>query len=154
VFDLREAIDRAVEMTAPLYSERHHTLDLHIGTPMFVLGDVIRMSQVFANLLSNAAKYTQPGGRVTLSTRVDNDTVVVECRDNGIGIDSNLIPRVFDLFVQGEPDFNRHEGGLGLGLALVRALVEQHGGSVEAHSDGIGRGSTFILRLPSAGAAV
>ena len=154
VFDLREAIDRAVEMTAPLYSERQHTLDLRIGTPMFVLGDVVRMAQVFANLLSNAAKYTQSGGRVTVSARIDSDTIVVECRDNGIGIDADLIPRVFDLFVQGEPDFNRHEGGLGLGLALVRALVEQHGGSIEAHSEGAGKGSTFILRLPSAGAAV
>ncbi|HTI42927.1 MAG TPA: sensor histidine kinase [Vicinamibacterales bacterium] len=154
VVDLREAIDRAVEMTAPLYSERRHTLELRLGAPMFVLGDVVRMAQVFANLLSNAAKYTQPGGRVTLSARVENDTIVIECRDNGIGIDSDLMPRVFDLFVQGEPDFNRHEGGLGLGLSLVRALVEQHGGSVEAHSEGAGRGSTFIIRLPSSRAAV
>jgi signal transduction histidine kinase len=141
-------------MTAPLYSERRHTLELRLGAPMFVLGDVVRMAQVFANLLSNAAKYTQPGGRVTLSARVENDTIVIECRDNGIGIDSDLMPRVFDLFVQGEPDFNRHEGGLGLGLSLVRALVEQHGGSVEAHSEGAGRGSTFIIRLPSSRAAV
>ncbi len=154
VVDLREAIDRAVEMTAPLYSERRHTLELRLGASMFVLGDVVRMAQVFANLLSNAAKYTQPGGRVTLSAHVENDTIVIECRDNGIGIDSDLMPRVFDLFVQGEPDFNRHEGGLGLGLALVRALVEQHGGSVEAHSEGAGRGSTFIIRLPSSRAAV
>jgi len=79
---------------------------------------------------------------------------VVECRDDGIGMDGDLIPRVFDLFVQGEPDFNLHEGGLGLGLALVRALVEQHGGTIEANSAGRGRGSTFTVRLPSAAAAV
>jgi len=153
-FDLREAIERAAEMTAPLYTERRHELQLLMPEPLFVTGDVVRLAQVFANLLTNAAKYTKPGGHVEVATRIENDVTVVECRDDGIGMDGDLIPRVFDLFVQGEPDFNLHEGGLGLGLALVRALVEQHGGTIEANSAGRGRGSTFTVRLPSAAAAV
>jgi signal transduction histidine kinase len=112
----------------------------------------MRLAQVFANLLTNAAKYTQPGGHVVVSANVKDDWVVVECRDDGIGMDAELLPRVFELFVQGAPDPNRHQGGLGLGLALVRTLVVQHGGTIEARSDGPGTGSTFIIRLPSAAA--
>ena len=149
-FDLREAVERAAEMTAPLYTERRHTLELRMPDPLFVKGDLVRMSQVFANLLANAAKYTDPGGHVEVSAAIDDNTIVVDCRDNGIGLAPELIPRVFDLFVQGAPDFNRHEGGLGLGLALVRTLVEQHGGTIEAQSEGPGKGSTFVVRLPCA----
>lgn len=149
-FDLREAVERAAEMTAPLYTERRHTLEVRLPDPLLVAGDLVRMSQVFANLLTNAAKYTDPGGHVEVSAAIDDDTIIVDCRDNGIGMAPELIPRVFDLFVQGAPDFNRHEGGLGLGLALVRTLVEQHGGTIEAESDGPGRGSTFVVRLPCA----
>ena len=149
-FDLRDAIERAAEMTAPIFSERRHELDLRLPEPLMVTGDLVRLAQVFANLFTNAAKYTEPGGHVVVSTHVDNDQVVVQCHDNGIGMDAELLPRVFDLFVQGAPDSDRHQGGLGLGLALVRALVTQHGGTIEARSGGPGQGSTFIVRLPLA----
>src|SRR5207237_113211 len=115
--------------------------------PRMATGDVVRLAQVFANVFANAAKYTPPGGQVVVSTAIENDWVVVACRDNGIGMGAELLPRVFDLFVQGAPDANRHQGGLGLGLALVRALVVQHGGTIEAHSDGPGKGSDFTIRL-------
>ena len=147
-FDVRDAIDRAAEMTAPLFTERRHELDMHMPEPLMVTGDVVRLAQVFANVFANAAKYTPPGGQVVVSTAIENDSVVVACRDNGIGMDAELLPRVFDLFVQGAPDANRHQGGLGLGLALVRALVVQHGGTIEAHSNGPGKGSVFTIRLP------
>jgi signal transduction histidine kinase len=152
MFDLRDAIGRAAEMTAPIFSERRHELDIRMPEPLIVTGDLVRLAQVFANVFTNAAKYTEPGGHVVVSGTVADDSVIVECRDDGIGMDAELIPRVFELFVQGAPDPNRHQGGLGLGLALVRALVVQHGGTIEARSDGPGKGSTFIVRLPSAAA--
>jgi signal transduction histidine kinase len=94
------------------------------------------MAQVFANLLTNAAKYTEPGGHVVVSGRLEGETVVIECQDDGIGMSAELLPRVFDLFVQGERGLDRRQGGLGLGLALSRALVERHGGTIDARSDG------------------
>ena len=105
---------------------------------------------MFANLLTNAAKYTEPGGHVVVSGRLEGETVVIECQDDGIGMSPELLPNVFDLFVQGERGLDRRQGGLGLGLALSRALVERHGGTIDAKSDGQGRGSTFIVRLPIA----
>src|SRR6202000_3306733 len=103
---------------------------------------------VFANLLNNAAKYTPAGGHVWLSVRRADDRVIVEVRDNGIGIDPALLPRVFELFVQGRQDPDGPAGGLGLGLGLVRSLVQLHGGEVEARSRGLGHGTSFIVRLP------
>jgi CheY-like chemotaxis protein/anti-sigma regulatory factor (Ser/Thr protein kinase) len=102
------------------------------------------------NLLTNAAKYTASRGQIDVSARAHGNQVVLSVKDNGIGIPTALLPRVFDLFVQGPQDTDRAEGGLGLGLTIVRSLVELHGGSVEARSDGTGRGSVFIVRLPAA----
>ena len=149
-FHLRDAIDRAAEMTAPLYAERRHELTIHVPANIVIVGDPVRMAQVFANLLTNAAKYTEPGGHVILSGRADGGTVVIECRDDGIGMSAELLPRIFDLFVQGERGLDRRQGGLGLGLALSRALIERHHGTIDATSDGPGRGSTFNVRLPIA----
>jgi len=111
--------------------------------------DEARVAQVVANLLTNAAKYTEPGGHISLSARRDGGQVVIEVQDDGIGIAPGLLPRVFDLFVQGRQSSDRAEGGLGIGLALVRNLVTMHGGTVEARSSGLGKGSTFIVRLPA-----
>jgi len=149
-FDVSEAIDRAVEMTAPLYAERRHELTIRMPGRVAIVGDPVRIAQVFANLLTNAAKYTEPGGHVTLSGKVEDGQIVIECRDDGIGMGPDLIPHVFDLFVQGEEGMDRGQGGLGLGLALARALVERHHGTITAESAGPGTGSVFTVRLPPA----
>jgi CheY-like chemotaxis protein len=112
-------------------------------------GDEARLIQVFANLLTNAAKYTEPGGHIFVMVRQTGEQVMVEVRDDGSGIDKELLPKVFDLFVQGSQRTDRREGGLGLGLTLVRSLVQLHGGQVEARSDGVGLGSSFVVRLPA-----
>jgi CheY-like chemotaxis protein len=111
-------------------------------------GDPERLAQVVANLLTNAGKYTEDGGRITITARADGDQVVLSVRDTGIGIAPDMVPRIFDLFVQERQAIDRAQGGLGLGLAIVRSLAELHGGAVEAHSDGVGRGAEFVLRLP------
>jgi signal transduction histidine kinase len=149
-FDIRDAIARAVEMTAPLYEGNKHTLRTEIDGGLVIEGDRVRLAQVLSNLLSNAAKYTTEGGRVELVARREDGQVVVECRDNGIGIPSDLLPHVFDLFVQGQRGLDRRQGGLGLGLAVARTLVELHGGTLSATSGGPDRGSTFTLRLQAA----
>ncbi|HZX26997.1 MAG TPA: response regulator [Telluria sp.] len=125
-------------------------LDLHPG---WVSGDPTRIEQVASNLIDNALKYTPPGGRIELVTRVDGEDVVLTVRDSGMGIGPELLPNVFDVFVQGAITLDRAQGGLGIGLALVRRLVELHGGSVTAHSDGPGMGATFMIRLPRVEAA-
>ena len=125
------------------------TLD---GPPVYVDGDPARLEQIVNNLLDNALKYTPPGGRVTVTTEVVGDEAVLCVRDNGQGIDPALLPRVFDLFVQAPQGLDRAEGGLGLGLAVVKGLTDLHGGSVSVHSEGIGRGSEFTIRLKAAGA--
>jgi signal transduction histidine kinase len=112
------------------------------------MADPLRMQQVVVNLLTNAAKYTEPGGIIRLSAEATIDQVVIEVRDNGIGIAQNFLPRVFDLFEQGGRPRHGEFSGLGIGLALVKSLVELHGGSVGAYSDGIGTGSAFVVRLP------
>ena len=128
---------------------RGHKLTLDSpAQPLFVSGDRTRLIQVAANLLSNAAKYTPEGGQLRASLRRDDGTAVLEVQDNGIGIGPDLLPAVFDLFTQGQRTPDRAQGGLGLGLALVKKLVELHGGVVEAHSGGTDQGSTFIVRLP------
>jgi signal transduction histidine kinase len=113
-------------------------------------GDRVRLAQVFSNLLNNAAKYTEPGGRVSLSAKVADGRVVVRVRDTGVGIPRDVLPRVFELFTQVDRTLNRSEGGLGVGLALVRRLVEMHGGTVSAQSDGPGKGTEFTVNLPLA----
>jgi PAS domain S-box-containing protein len=146
-----EVIARAIEMASPLLEARTHTLAVDVprtGLPMLV--DAARLSQVVSNLLTNAARYTAEGGTISVIARRDRDEVLVSVRDTGIGIAPEVLPTVFDLFVQGRQASNRAEGGLGLGLAIVRNLVERHGGRVLAHSEGIGRGSEFSVWVPLA----
>jgi PAS domain S-box-containing protein len=149
--DLKSVVASAVEQARPLIEARHHRLDQAMGAaPAWVDGDRIRLVQVVANLLNNAAKYTPQGGVLSLSLEAGDGSTVIAVRDNGIGIEPDLLPQVFELFTQAERTPDRAQGGLGLGLALVKSLVELHGGSVEAESGGAGQGSTFRVRLPLA----
>jgi signal transduction histidine kinase/DNA-binding response OmpR family regulator len=148
--DLAAVVEQVVASCRPLVEERGH--DLTIGLPsggIWVEADAARLQQVVVNLLSNAAKYTPPGGTITLTAAAEEESVVLRVRDTGVGISSELVPQVFDLFTQAERTLSRSEGGLGIGLTMVKRLVEMHGGSVEARSDGPGRGSEFIVRLPA-----
>lgn len=113
-----------------------------------VEGDLIRLAQALSNLLHNAAKYTPQGGRITLSVELEDMQGVIRVRDNGVGIPQKMLPDIFEMFVQGERSLDRSQGGLGIGLTLVRSLVEMHGGTVEAHSEGLGHGAEFVVRLP------
>ena len=115
---------------------------------MFLDADLTRLAQVFSNLLTNSAKYTEQGGRIQLTARRDEDDVVVTVSDTGIGIPAESLPRIFDMFSQVDRSIERSTGGLGIGLALVKGLVEMHGGMVTAQSEGLGRGSEFSVRLP------
>jgi signal transduction histidine kinase/ActR/RegA family two-component response regulator len=147
--DLRNVVERAVEQTRPLMEERQHRLELRLPSqPVTVRGDQTRLTQVVANLLTNSAKYTQPHGAIQLSLGGTGNEATLSVADDGEGITPELLPRVFDLFSQGERKADRAQGGLGLGLALVRSLVQLHGGSVEASSSGRGGGSLFTVRLP------
>jgi PAS domain S-box-containing protein len=146
---LDQVIASTVEQVRPLVEARHHHLNVDIAPDIPpLLGDRIRLVQICTNLLNNAAKYTPAGGELLLRARVEDGALALLVRDNGIGIAADLLPQVFDLFTQGERSPDRAQGGLGLGLALVKSLVELHGGSVDAHSDGVGRGSDFTVRLP------
>jgi signal transduction histidine kinase len=117
--------------------------------PVHFQADSTRIIQVVGNLLDNAAKYTPQGGDISVTGYCERGEVVLCVRDNGIGISPEMLPRVFDLFVQSDPFLARSEGGLGVGLTLARTLVELHGGSINAHSEGSGRGSEFVVRLPA-----
>ena len=146
---LSEVIALAIEgMQAPL-QQREQVLEVMPSrAELYVEGDRLRLTQVFSNLLSNALKYTQPGGRIQVRIDADGDQAAVSVSDTGIGIPGWALPHVFDLFSQVRIHQEQSEGGLGLGLSLVRSLVQLHGGSVSAASDGPGRGSTFIVHLP------
>jgi two-component system CheB/CheR fusion protein len=147
--DLGAAVERAVEATRPLIESRGHTLSLSLPDPPIRLeADPARLEQVVSNLLNNAAKYTMPGGHIWLSAERDGEEAVVRVRDNGIGVPPDVLGRVFEPFVQSDGSLARTEGGLGIGLTLVRSLVEMHGGTVAAHSPGLGQGSEFVVRLP------
>ena len=149
--DLRQVLGDALEQTRPQIEARHHLLKLpETNAPLTVRGDKVRLVQVLANLLGNAAKYTPEGGQLQVKMEPCGDRVSIEVSDNGLGIDAKLLPHVFDLFTQAERMPDRAQGGLGVGLALARSLVEMHGGSIEAHSDGPGTGSTFTVYLPLA----
>jgi hypothetical protein len=153
--DLRDAIAKAIEIASPLFEQRQHHLAVDaLRRPLIVDGDEARLTQVFANLLTNAAKYTDPGGHVFVAVRHSGSEAVVEVRDDGSGIHPELLPRIFDLFVQGSQSAERAGGGLGLGLTLVRSLVSLHGGQVDARSEGPGLGSQFTVRLPAIDGAV
>jgi PAS domain S-box-containing protein len=149
--DMRSVLAKAIEIASPLLEQRLHHLELDApARPITVDGDEARLTQAVANVVVNAAKYTDPGGRIRIALRATGPEVEVEVTDNGAGIEPALLPRIFHLFVQGEQSAERSVGGLGLGLALVKTLVGLHGGSVEAHSAGLGTGSTFTIRLPLA----
>ena len=145
-----DVLARAVEMASPLLEQRAHNLVVSVAQPdLLVNADPLRLAQVLANLLSNAAKYTPPHGHVWLTATLEDDSVVIRVRDDGDGISSELLPRVFDLFVQGSRTAARSEGGLGLGLALVKSFVALHEGTVVATSEGLGKGSEFVVRIPA-----
>jgi signal transduction histidine kinase/CheY-like chemotaxis protein len=149
--DMGAIVRDAVEQARPLIDSRRHALSLALpAQPAQVLGDSTRLVQIVTNLLNNATRYTPKGGVIALELIQDATEVQVLVRDNGIGIDAALLPHVFDLFVQGERSPDRAQGGLGVGLALVKSLVERHGGSVSAASAGQGAGSEFTIRLPRA----
>ena len=148
--ELADIIGKAIEMVSPLLEQRAHTLIVDVPRGLELDGDPTRLSQVISNLLTNAAKYTPAAGRITLHAQRSEDQLVLRVRDTGIGIASEVLPHIFDLFVQERQAIDRSQGGLGLGLAIVRNLVESHGGSVTARSEGVGRGSEFIVRLPAA----
>jgi len=149
--EARELVAKAVELAAPILEQRRHHFDVHVPELVSALDvDGARIVQVLTNVLNNAAKYTEPGGHVSLTVREADGWVYFEVRDDGIGIEPALLPQVFDLFIQGHQGTERASGGLGLGLALVRSLVALHGGTVEAHSPGRGKGSAFVVALPIA----
>jgi CheY-like chemotaxis protein len=146
---LIEVVDTAVEAARPLLNSKNHELSLSLPTERVVLdADALRLSQILSNLLMNAAKYSDPGSRIEVAAFVQADTVALSVKDNGIGIAPESIGGIFEMFSQVESVTGRSDGGLGIGLALVKGLTELHGGSVEARSDGLGCGSEFIVRLP------
>ena len=149
--DLRTIVQRAVETAQPALDAHGHRLQAQLpDEPVWVHADVVRLAQAIANLLTNAAKYTGPAGNVSLLAGVQDNHAVVTVRDTGVGIPPDILPRVFDLFVQGDRSLERSEGGLGIGLTLVERLVELHEGRVSAYSAGPGQGSEFTVRLPLA----
>jgi len=148
-------VDRAVELVRPLIDARGHRLTVDLpAEPVSLSGDAARLAQVLANLLHNAAKYTDDRGNISLVARADGTDLLLRVRDDGMGLTAELRERVFEPFVQAPDSLGQARGGLGIGLTLVRTLVDLHGGSVEALSDGPGRGSEFVVRLPLCPAAV
>jgi PAS domain S-box-containing protein len=147
--DGRGIVQRALETARPLIDEREHELSVSLPTePLWLHADPIRLEEVMVNLLNNAAKYTPPGGHIWLSLQQERDEAVLIVRDTGMGIDPELLPHIFDLFTQAERSLDRSQAGLGVGLTVVRKLVDMQRGTVEAHSKGLGQGSEFIVRLP------
>ena len=149
VVDVATIVAYAVETSRPIIDSHRHRLSIAMpSTPVQVEADAVRMAQVLSNLLNNAAKYTEERGHIRLAVSLEEDTVVFRVRDNGIGIPPEMLSSVFDLFTQVDRSLDRSQGGLGLGLTLVRSLVEMHGGTVQAASEGLGKGSQFSIRLP------
>jgi PAS domain S-box-containing protein len=152
--DVSSIVSAAVETSRPLIEGRKHKLNITLASETLkVEADLTRMAQVITNLLNNAAKYTEEGGQIWLSVQRDGSDATIAVRDNGIGMPADMLATVFDLFPQADRTIDRSQGGLGIGLTLVRTLVELHGGSVSASSDGVGRGSEFVVRLPLVGAS-
>jgi signal transduction histidine kinase/DNA-binding response OmpR family regulator len=153
--DLHSVVDRALEVSRPAIENHRHRLQLNLPSTHVALdGDPVRLAQVFGNLLNNAAKYTSEEGEIRIGAELHGDKVRVSVKDNGCGIPEDMLPQIFDLFTQANRSLARSEGGLGIGLTLVRTLVEMHGGTVEALSAGPGQGSEFIVELPVAGGKV
>jgi signal transduction histidine kinase len=148
--DLSTAVTHAVGTVRPMIEEREQALSVSVPPePMQLEADPARLEQILVNLLSNASRYTDPGGSIRLVAERDGDELRLTVRDTGVGIPSEMLPQIFGLFVQADRDRSRIRGGLGIGLALVRSLVELHGGTIQARSEGPGQGSEFIARLPA-----
>ena len=147
--DIATIVAFAIETSRPALDAHNHRLSIALPPDaVYVNADSIRMAQVLSNLLNNAAKYTKPGGQIRLSAASEGPEVFFRVRDNGIGIPPEMLSGIFDLFAQVDHSLDHSQGGLGLGLTLVRSLVEMHGGSVQALSEGLNRGSEFVVRLP------
>jgi signal transduction histidine kinase len=147
--ELSSVIDSAVETARPTIDAKRHVLSVDVPEdPIQFTADPLRVAQVLSNLLTNAAKYTDPEGQIRLSARCEGDDVVIRVKDSGIGISPAALPRVFNMFSQVHSTTDRSEGGLGIGLALAQGLIELHGGAIEANSEGLGCGSEFTVRLP------
>jgi PAS domain S-box-containing protein len=151
--DLADVVDDALEMLNPLFQERRQATDVSMAPDLWVLGDSDRLAQVVANLLRNAAKYSEKGSRIAVSGAREHHELVLTVRDQGIGIESARLAAIFEPFVQAPQALDRAQGGLGLGLAIARGLVELHGGTIAVQSDGPGTGTTFTVRLPALDAA-
>jgi CheY-like chemotaxis protein len=148
--ELADILRHAIDTARPRVDGGGHDLQVALpAEPLMLDADPVRLAQVFTNLLDNAAKYTAHGGAIWLAAERSGDEAVVTVRDSGAGIPAEMLPRVFDLFAQVDSAPGRAEGGLGIGLALAKSLLQLHGGTVEAESDGLGRGSTFVVRLPA-----
>lgn len=149
--DVRKIVTSAVDTVRPLFEAVNHKLTVSVPPePAHVTGDSTRLLQIVGNLLNNAAKFTEPGGRIDVQVLRDGRSIAIQVKDTGIGIAPEFIPKLFDLFVQGDRTQTRASGGLGVGLSLAKRLVELHEGTIEARSDGVGAGSTFIVRIPAA----
>jgi PAS domain S-box-containing protein len=148
LIELQAVMDAAIEIARPSIEARNHTLSVECQCRTKVYADPLRLAQVIANLLTNAAKYTDPPGQIRITAQCDDGELILKVSDSGIGISAEMLPRIFEMFVQVKSVLDKSEGGLGIGLALARGLTELHGGSLEAHSAGLGSGSTFTLRLP------
>ncbi len=147
--ELAQVIQSAVESSRPAIDAAGHKLVVALPKePLLFDADATRLAQVLLNLLNNAAKYTEPGGHIEIGARQDRDELVITVRDTGVGIPSDMLPNIFEMFAQADRSLERSQGGLGIGLALVRGLVRLHGGTVTARSEGPGRGSEFVVRLP------
>ncbi len=147
--NLAEIVAIAIESVEPLMEEKHHAVRVDYGSEaLHVNGDSARLVQCVANVLTNAAKYTEPGGAIEVKLREDDGFAVISVLDTGVGLSPSLLPHIFDLFVQGDRSLDRTQGGLGIGLSVVKQLVEMHGGTVTASSEGIGKGTCVEIRLP------
>ncbi len=148
--DLAEIVAAAVEATSPLLEERFHRLKIDVPQRLVLQGDATRLTQVVVNVLSNAAKYTEANGDIRIEARREGAEVELRVKDSGIGISAEMLPRVFEMFAQERQTLDRSRGGLGLGLAIARSLVELHDGTIAVQSAGAGKGSEFVIRLPLA----
>jgi signal transduction histidine kinase len=148
---LQEVVEAALDLSRPHIEKARLELVVDVpAEPVTMRVDRVRLAQVISNLLNNAAKYTEPGGKVSLRAEAGGGRAVVRVRDTGVGIPPEVLPHIFDLFTQVDRHLNRSQGGLGVGLALVRRLVDMHGGTVNAKSDGPGAGAEFTVDLPLA----
>ncbi len=148
--ELGALVAHAVEIARPVFEERGHELAVSLPEePVWLEADPVRLEQVLSNLLNNAIKFTEDGGKISLAAERQAHELVLRVTDTGVGITPDLLPRIFDLFTQGDRSLDRSRDGLGIGLTLSRRLVELHGGTIEAHSEGVGKGSEFVVRLPA-----